>query len=350
MKHITRKLCLAFLFCFTLSANAQQVDPTVVSQFEEIKDAIEVQFAELFPLGTSAFVEGEFFGDYWIGYFWALTGVYAALNTDEMSVYTLGGALGDLTNQGSFEAIRTALGLGMQTGGGGENRILTQGSGSCVDLTDPPDGTVAEYAGVTSSEEGSLDIAYTTTYVSSTENTTTTQTEQSVFSSGFTTNSSSTSTVTFERMNGWLFTKQVDAEATTDFMGFSTTISTMTVFEPSEFASPETICSGMSFFSAKVNSTTTSTSAGFPLPPVSGPTSDSITEILSVSESLTVPAGTFNTVHQKIQSLDDNGEPTEGRTEAWFINDVGGVPARLDLYDDSDTLISSVELQDLLLP
>ena len=371
------------------TVNAQTATEEAIAKFNQIMDIGELVFPELLAPSATTFTANE------LGSTWAardygfLTGSGAAV-----AVNLTGGAgfsPGDIWAIGldggdtpEFvgpvdDVLAQALALapddngnGGGDGGGGDggdgggdggdggdgngNAILAQGGGSCIDLTDAMQGTVAMYEGQQTVDLGdgsdpvSGTVSYTTTYTNVTSDSATTQTDQDISAGGFTANSVSTTTSYFERMNGWLFTTETDSEVTSNFAGFpSSTSTTNTTFSPSQASSPLTLCNGMIFRIGEVTSTSTGTNAGVPLPPSTAQTSVSIVETYSVNEPLQVPAGSFTTVHQKIESIDDNDE-VDGYTEAWFINSAGGVPARIDIYlveNGVETMISSVLLHSL---
>ena len=356
-----KKFYSIFVMLAALHASATLQAQTVLDQFNFIADQAEALFPEEFPTGPETFSAQEL-GFSWHARFYPQTGIYVALNIDESTIYTFGGPWPEPTVQGTLQGILDQLGYvppsdGGGTGGGGtggsQNAILQQGGGSCVDLTYPSVGLVASYEGTQTVEGISTQISYTDTYTAVSTNSITKSTEQLVTGAGFSASSSSVTTSFLERMDGWLFTTETDAEfttTTTSPAGQSTVTSTTNLlFDPPQGSSPETICDGMIFFIASVTSTSTGTSGGVPLPETSAPTGESEVEVISVNESLTVPAGTFSTVRQINKSLDDDGE-VNGFSEGWFINGEGGVPARLDFYETSngmDTLISTIELQSI---
>ncbi|MEZ5491922.1 MAG: hypothetical protein R3F50_16660 [Gammaproteobacteria bacterium] len=348
-----KKIATVCLTLITLGFSASNFAQTnFLAPFNFIMEQAEALLPELFPTGSETF-EAEAAGASWLARFYEETGVYGALNIDEGNFYVLGGPWTEVTFIDSVDALLTALSYSPPDGAGGssdgQNSVLNQGSGDCINLTNPTVGTVASYTGSIFQDGMTGNISYTTTYTAVSDSSTTTETDQQISASGFSSNSLSRTTSYIQRSNGWLYSTETDTEATTTAQGFSVTSESNTVFDPPRFESPETICSGMVWFIASVVSTTTGTNLGVQIPTLSADTGESILETLSVSQSITVPAGTFSTVHQLIKNLNDDGVE-EGYSESWFINNAGGVPARIDVYQSVngiEELVSRVELQSL---
>jgi hypothetical protein len=354
-----KRLLSVFIVLFCFFAQGSLHAQSLLDQFNFIGDQAEALEPGLFP-GSQVTMTAQEMGYDWYFRYYPSTQTYIALNIDLLDIYTFGGPWPEPTRIDSLGNILALLGYvppgdgggdgggggGSGNGGGEGNRILNAGSASCLDLLFPSVGTVTVHSGTVEVPEiGEAQLSYTTTYTEVTADSITTTVDQTITANGETISTSSSTTTSFyEVIDDWLFSTRVESEITTMVASITTTATSNITFDPSRFETPLSICSGLSWFIASVTSNTTGTAGGFPIPDFSGPTGDQIIEVVSLNESLTVPAGTFSTVHELYTNLDLVGDPEE-RTDSWFINALGGIPAKIQSYDEFDNVTSVIELQ-----
>lgn len=326
-------------------ASVQIQAQTLRDKFDFIADQAEAQLPIYFPAGPETF-EAEALGASWFARFYEGTGVYAALNIDENNVYTLGGPWPEPFLVGDVDTLLGLLGyVPPAPGGSGDNAILNSGNGNCVALTAPAEGTVALYRFTSSSDGETVEGEYTSRYLAVSDNQITLETEQTQTLDGFAVSSVSVTTSTTRRENGLIFQTEADLEVSTTFPGFPDQVQRqVTEFDPDLLSSPDPICEGMVWYAAQVtaNSTYIPEVPGLPAQSTAGDVTNTINAIF---EQITVPAGSFAAVKTTIENGFD-----DAYTITWSSYDNGGIPVRAETYDDSGTLISTVELVNLTLP
>lgn len=149
-------------------------------------------------------------------------------------------------------------------------------------------------------------------------------------------NSTTTATSTYELLDapaGYLSVSKV--EQSSSVSGFS--ITSTTTFSPAWVTGPALDwCEGESWVRPAVTQSTTSNVA----PSVTGPTATGNGQVLAVRESLTVPAGTFETVHYWMFYT---GQGSQAGTSSEYWLDGNGLTVRQLEYDAAGALVATYE-------
>jgi len=284
----------------------------------------------------------------WLYRFFTGTGSYAAVHIgsggqyQQGGVYVLGGPFGDeVTFVDSLPNLITLI--NNMNPGGGQSGITNPGNGNCVAVGPPAEGTVANYQTVSTQQGGQSVLDFTTEYVAVSNTQITTRQTSEANIGGLQSTSETDSTSNFEVDGDLIYTTSVSTSTTSTIPNFGTSTQGIEIsYSPRLFNGPaSTYCEMQQWTVGTVSQSTTST------PPIMGQPATVVSDtspvnatVLSVNESVTVPAGTFNTVKWE---LGFGGSVTSVN---WFDPDTG-LNIKVETFDDLDALTSTTELQSI---
>jgi len=215
-------------------------------------------------------------------------------------------------------------------------------SGQCVSFGAVPVGHTAGYQSTTSSGSATFTVKYISDSPTQSVTQQTVQT-QSITATADTTLDYETVTVSSTEVRAL---SHLHVVATSPTGGFTTKVTTDTDFVPSLVIGPVgEWCAGASWTVSPVNATTTVKTeiTGFP-PTTSGPTLATTVGftgmILAVNESVTVPAGTFNTVKYEGYTITGNGAE---KARTW-LNVDNTIVVKQETLDDNGQVTSTTVL------
>ncbi len=283
----------------------------------------------------------------WIGLDGA-NGYYSLRIMGESDVIAFVSIIDNISNDPVYQPgeVRTAGG-----GGGGG------GGGPCVTLPQIPDGTVTthnisglqEFLG----QNLPFDGEHRTTYVetTATENTIDIQDELSVTFGGSTVDATAEATLEFEfhildDPSGYLGLDRDSNHLEYTFIGNTTTTDTVTTYDPAKVdpakvSGPSaTWCEGATWMAPSVNVTTEVDDD--PPEQSSSPTEEG--EVHSITEVISVPAGTFTTVWYTVTTTSGD---RAGSTNTLWLDVESGLPVKQEVRDPIGLLTLYLALTDV---
>lgn len=284
--------------------------------------------------------------DPWSYRYYPDTGTYLGINSSD-EVYVLGGPFGQAplpvgvvddfialinSHNGGDESDNDDGNNGGDNGGdnGGNS-----GTGACVTLPFPATGTTTTH--IANDAQSGAAGTITTRYDLATGTQAITVTESSFSVSGFTTTSTTTTTQNYRIEDGYLYESSIvtDVVTATGFGSFTDTITTE--FNP-EYMTGAAVdfCEGQTWTTSEVQQTISSSSA----PDVTSTTSPEEGLVESVGTSVTVPAGTFNTVLIKKTQ-------TDGSISRIWISRQHGVFVKQESVDSSGNTTTLIEIESI---
>jgi len=204
----------------------------------------------------------------------------------------------------SFGYSSLAAAAGGGGGGGGGS------TGECVTLPIPANGSRVVWSISGTSSGTSVSGTVDTTYTSVSETSATTQTDSTTSGGGVSSTSDTTTVQTYSvQTNGQgipdLYVSQIKVNGSASAGGFNQSINSTISFSPAKLFGPwRKFCEGYTWQAPSVQQTVTG--AGTSNTPVDNG------EVISINESVTVPAGTFTTVHRRVTQVGGSV------TDAWF--------------------------------
>lgn len=227
-------------------------------------------------------------------------------------------------------------------------RNVSVAAETCVSLPFIPSGLVATYSIVAGGTGGGSASTLLTTFLSSTAAATHSKSNLTASAAGYSVVIDSDTTTQYEILDlppGFVAVSRIDTAATTTVAGQTVSGTTATTFSPAWVYGPGALwCEGEQWVVPLTSETTTSSL----FPPVTTPTPTGNGKTIAVHESLTVPAGTFDTVHTTTEFFSDSQAqtPPHPSTEAWFDTS-RSVLVRQISRDSAGNVLSTATLQNL---
>lgn len=269
--------------------------------------------------------------DPWSFRFYPGSGIYLGINQAD-EVYVMGGAFGDtpsmVGNVNQFLEIINA------SAPSESDNATNNGSGNCVSVAMPASGLTQGYSfsDATSGYSGTVTIEYELV-----TDTRSRMTMNSSFAAGaYSFSSVMTQTSEYRIENNYVYESRTVSQTTRNMStGSETTNETMT-YSPEYLDGPvRQYCEGQSWSSASVQLTTTTSDHSY-----SSYTAAESGSVVSISEVVTVPAGTFDTV--VLMTTDSSGN----RSKIW-ISKQYGVFVKQEEYDAEDGSTVTLEVDTL---
>lgn len=273
--------------------------------------------------------------DPWSYRYYPGTGVYLGINSAD-DVYVMGGSFGSSPSRvGSVSEFLAIINpTDQENQGNSDGNTTSAGSGACVNIDLPASGLTQVYA--YSDSESGFSGSVTVQYELATDTRSRITTTSSLSSAGYSLSSVVTHVSEYRIENNYLYESRYVTETSTEGSFGSSTESETTTYSPEYLYGPvKQYCQGQSWTSASVQETTTTdgyTNSVY--------TSTESGIIASVNETVTVPAGTFDTV------LITETESDGSSSKIW-LSKLHGVFVKHESYDAEDGSTTVIEVQSL---
>ena len=214
--------------------------------------------------------------------------------------------------------------------------FTSQGNGNCVNMNPPDIGTLATYL-TTSSVQGEEIVSdFTVEYLELSSTHSVVETVSTLEIQGFSNTTTTTTRNDFYIDGNSLYQQEINSTSSSTLVGsFDVSIT----FMPDYFAgAAETFCEGMAWATGEVEQTTTTTQLG--VPNVTS-TISSTSRVDAVNQSVSVPAGTFDTV--VIRTPDTDQFPYS----LSYNDPTTGVSIKSESFGNDGSLEAVVELTEL---
>ena len=241
-----------------------------------------------------------------------------------------------------LQAISPISGGGSNGGGsGGGNSgtlvgsINSNGNGNCVNVNSQQIGRLATYRITTNSGPSGV-TEYTEEYLESTPEKIRFLSEITSDIGGVISNSETETTINFVVQNDWRYLSSQEVDASVSVNGFATNTTTTATYTPPILSGAVSlVCELMMWESGISTQEIVTTNA----PTVTGSYGSQDNEIEAINVSITVMAGTFNTVRSR-------HDEDDGYSLSWFDIDTGFM-VKSEHYDSNGNLDTSTEMIDL---
>lgn len=301
MKNIRPALLLVIVIAFTQSLYAQSIDPLDVDTLFNFAEQVEPSlFSPPGQLTLATVVD-------WLYRFYPGTGSYAAVHVGLSGefvfggVYTLGGPFGDEVV--FIDTLTNLLVLVNSNNSNGDTGITNNGNGNCVDNMLPAVGTIANYSMTSGAAPLQATTSFSEEYIQVSNTLFEIESSQSSNIGGLESTTNSRTLTNFEIMDDLRYLISLTSDITSTTTGFGTTTQRVeNSYDPHLFQGPAVrVCEGMEWSIAPVTQTLKIFTNGATVADTEtvSETSPETARVESISDSITVPAGTFDAIRSR---------------------------------------------------